>query len=971
MSCNCNTANPNCEPCSICTPPGVTGLTTCQPPDPCEGETIDINCVTYSGESFPCVTVQTGDTLIQVLLQLLQNYVPSTFCCDLQGNIGYSECGIAGNIQYYVPVITSTSTTTTSTAAPACSFYQIVNVNQSGSSSVNYVPCNSTTDLEIIVTTSVIICVNNNYSITTLSGQINIINLGVCNSAGPTTTTTTTTSICECNIYTVENTSNSPIKISYTRCENGQNILTTATINKRTTIEVCSCIDILDNVNQSLIITPSGVVCTGTPTTSTTSTTTAYVPICNCYIITNPTGNTLSFQYQDCVEGFIAVGHLAPDQTKYQCSFDVNFVPDEGLEVTTLALCDDVDCILPTTTTTTQCARPGGLKTGTFGYAVTTCTAPPPDDTTCDTIDFTAALVDACDAYQSLPDTTLGSSYTQIETLTVQLDSNLTIGSTVYLGTSTDCSIVDDGWYWYSSSSSVLPEESVSEFLGLGTIQIVHVVGGVIESVSDCILELFSINARLLTDITMDYLLCYTDPITVIWGDGTYDTYPAFVAPTPIYSPTHSYSTPFTGQIKVVTRDLSNVVTFSIIDTVTPNIPSSSVPSNSLSNFYVSIDSTYSLLDGLQFSTLGNCYLSCSVTELPRTLKNFACRYANISGNISDLPTGIINLSIGNYNTVGGDIIDFPRTLRTITVTGDNNIGGDIADIPIIDVGIGNTGVTLLDIEGSNTIQGDLASISGVAPDMTTFNIQGINTLTGDISNLPCDKLITCAIVGDNTVSGDISAFAGNTDLVVLEFLGLTTVSGNLSSLTGCTGLRRVFIDGKSLDPLTGSTITGNISSLPTGLFRFVLGGNNTITGSLSTFAAMTQLNYLVVNGDNTLNGDISDIPVLVSYLSIEGANTINAYSTTKTWPSTMYNFRVSSTDPLCTLSTADLDQLILDLDGVGSSRIWTTFLPPTTPGGNLVARGTYTGSGAVLTAYNSLVSKIGALAPYGYINIV
>ena len=84
MSCNCNTANPKCEPCSVCTPPGVTGLTTCAPVRPCDGDTIDINCIQYAGVDFECINTATGDTLISVLLNILNIYFPVEECCNIE-----------------------------------------------------------------------------------------------------------------------------------------------------------------------------------------------------------------------------------------------------------------------------------------------------------------------------------------------------------------------------------------------------------------------------------------------------------------------------------------------------------------------------------------------------------------------------------------------------------------------------------------------------------------------------------------------------------------------------------------------------------------------------------------------------------------------------------------------------------------------------------------------------------------------
>ena len=47
MACNCNNADPNCEPCAFCTPPGVKCLPDCNPEDPCP-DPIDLCCVLHS-----------------------------------------------------------------------------------------------------------------------------------------------------------------------------------------------------------------------------------------------------------------------------------------------------------------------------------------------------------------------------------------------------------------------------------------------------------------------------------------------------------------------------------------------------------------------------------------------------------------------------------------------------------------------------------------------------------------------------------------------------------------------------------------------------------------------------------------------------------------------------------------------------------------------------------------------------------
>jgi len=81
MYCTCKT-NPFCEPCSLCTPPGVTCLTTCVPVDPCP-EKINLDCVLYSGETHECSDITHLDPLSSVLLKILDILFPSTYCCAL------------------------------------------------------------------------------------------------------------------------------------------------------------------------------------------------------------------------------------------------------------------------------------------------------------------------------------------------------------------------------------------------------------------------------------------------------------------------------------------------------------------------------------------------------------------------------------------------------------------------------------------------------------------------------------------------------------------------------------------------------------------------------------------------------------------------------------------------------------------------------------------------------------------------
>lgn len=266
MSCNCNTSSKTCNPCSICTPPGVTGLTSCKPIDPCEGTKLDISCIQYSGIDYSCVGVYNGDKLIDVLLKILALYISQSKCCELAGTGVVTRCGLAGTINYYIApttTTTSTSTTTTTTLAPSCSYKQMTNV-ATQPSVVSYVPCNSTIRTQITIITNALVCSNNAYSVDVISGAVSEQILSTCNTPPPpTTTSTTTTAPCTCNIYTVTNLSFSPITITFTEC-GSPNFQTSLSIRANETVEVCACADILDNIidRPALIISPAGTPCT-------------------------------------------------------------------------------------------------------------------------------------------------------------------------------------------------------------------------------------------------------------------------------------------------------------------------------------------------------------------------------------------------------------------------------------------------------------------------------------------------------------------------------------------------------------------------------------------------------------------------------------------------------------------------------------------------------------------------------------
>lgn len=82
---NCSKCG-SCEDCN-CVPNGLTtpnycpsDLPPCPQPSPCN-ETFDSNCVIYTGEDLPCIGVETGDTVQEIIMQLEDKLAPF-FCLE-------------------------------------------------------------------------------------------------------------------------------------------------------------------------------------------------------------------------------------------------------------------------------------------------------------------------------------------------------------------------------------------------------------------------------------------------------------------------------------------------------------------------------------------------------------------------------------------------------------------------------------------------------------------------------------------------------------------------------------------------------------------------------------------------------------------------------------------------------------------------------------------------------------------------
>jgi hypothetical protein len=170
----------------------------------------------------------------------------------------------------------------------------------------------------------------------------------------------------------------------------------------------------------------------------------------------------------------------------------------------------------------------------------------------------------------------------------------------------------------------------------------------------------------------------------------------------------------------------------------------------------------------------------------------------------------------GNISTMTG--------LTYLNVQGSNTLSGNIANL---------TGLTYLWVWGSNTISGSITNLTG----LTYLQVTGNNTLSGSITNLT--GLTYLSVAGSNTLSGLVTNRIGLTHLYVL---GSNTLSGDITNLTGLTWFQ---VSGSN-------TLSGSVAGLTSSYFIYVA-GLNTITGWETVAANATGLCYLEQRGNTVL----------------------------------------------------------------------------------------------------------------------
>jgi hypothetical protein len=343
--------------------------------------------------------------------------------------------------------------------------------------------------------------------------------------------------------------------------------------------------------------------------------------------------------------------------------------------------------------------------------------------------------------------------------------------------------------------------------------------------------------------------------IVVYWGDNTSTTYSG----TAILI-THTYSTPFTGNIKLSCSSGKHL--FKGFNNFTNTLP----------------------INSASFTTiqLGNF----------TSLQNLSVEYGSISGDIANLPPNLITYQNQGNNTTSGDIANLPPNLITYQNQGNNTTSGDIANL--------HEGLLVYSNGGANTTTGDIANLP---LSLTNYTNNGANTTTGDIANLPL-SLTTYNNDGANTTTGDIA----NLPLSLTNYgnQGNNTTTGDIANLP--LSLTTYSNNG-------ANTTTGDIANLPLSLTTYSNDGANTTTGDIANLPL--SLVWFKTSGANTTTGDIANLPINIEIYDNRGFNTVNNYTIGRTWKSPMLWVINYPTLASGGLSSVEVDNLLVDLANV------------------------------------------------------
>lgn len=300
---------------------------------------------------------------------------------------------------------------------------------------------------------------------------------------------------------------------------------------------------------------------------------------------------------------------------------------------------------------------------------------------------------------------------------------------------------------------------------------------------------------------------------TVDWGDGNKTSHNSSSVAT------HSYSSPYTGEILVYVRGglekVTEITALSATGSVSYGFDLDEMfitQFPNLDNF--NINMSYGRFTGewifpptmtnISYVTSGGVQQAMfNIANLPPSLENCTIYQTglatNVYGDVQYLPPSLTLFRPYGLNVISGDVADLPSGLTNVHIAGSNTISGDVADLP--------SGLTSVQITGSNTISGDLSTPNNIRRLELSVNSTAVGTASGEMSytiNKIWSNNMQAVIVRPAT--GGLTADGNQVANMIIDLSGSTWDSGSSTF--------RVVIRGNAIAPTPSPELTAAISNL-------------------------------------------------------------------------------------------------------------------------------------------------------------
>lgn len=285
----------------------------------------------------------------------------------------------------------------------------------------------------------------------------------------------------------------------------------------------------------------------------------------------------------------------------------------------------------------------------------------------------------------------------------------------------------------------------------------------------------------------------------------------------------------------------------------------------------------------------------------------------NCIANIETFPAGLkeVQFQFMGSNLIGDidNIISLPTKLRLNYCAG---LTGNISNLPssIIDLAINYSGTAYT---------GDVKDLSSSMTNLA-LSYLGDNVYIA-LSDLPT-SLTTLAIAGtDNHGSGDLTELP--TGLTYIDFFGFgSQLTGEISDLQGYSlTYCRLWLNANSL-------ITGNIQDMCTTVKFSILANMTLVSGDINTLCSTISGIYMIqLQGLNNITGEVGNLPNTIQTLLVQTCGDLLTYNVTYPYWANMYNITIKNG-----FDQTKVDAILADIVACGSTNHYLDLRGNATP---------------------------------------